>query len=188
MFAIQTGTASDVSFLIDFLPAYLLPSGAREIKEWMVAGISLGGHSTWIVLRDEPRVKIGVPIIGCPDYMALMRPRAEYASLPIASPYFPPSLLTSVKKHDPSSAKSTSRDPAQNPFLGKHILVLSGGKDKLVPWYASQRFVEELEVGPGTKKVVVEDNAGHECTQRMVGELASFVWEHGVQTTSKASY
>lgn len=49
---VTVGTASDVSFLIDFLPTYLFPSSEREVYEWMVSGISLGGHSTWIVLRD----------------------------------------------------------------------------------------------------------------------------------------
>lgn len=46
------GTARDVSFLIDFLPAYLYPDGERQIKQWGVIGVSLGGHSTWIALKD----------------------------------------------------------------------------------------------------------------------------------------
>lgn len=50
MYAIQTGTARDVSFLIDFLPSFLYPNDERTIIEWGVAGISLGGHSTWIGL------------------------------------------------------------------------------------------------------------------------------------------
>lgn len=75
------GTSRDVTFLIDFLPAYLYPSAEKTIKQWLVAGISLGGHSTWISLRTgmydatmlpwmfshghaEPRVRLGIPIIG----------------------------------------------------------------------------------------------------------------------------
>lgn len=46
------GTARDVSFLIDFLPAYLFPNNERTIVEWGVAGKSLGGHSTWIALKQ----------------------------------------------------------------------------------------------------------------------------------------
>ena len=46
------GTARDVSFLIDFLPSYLFPRDERTIVEWVVAGISLGGHSTWIALKN----------------------------------------------------------------------------------------------------------------------------------------
>ncbi|KAI0077269.1 hypothetical protein K474DRAFT_1707442 [Panus rudis PR-1116 ss-1] len=64
MYSIQVGTTRDVSFLIDFLPAYLYPNDEREISKWLVAGISLGGHSTWLSLRHEPRVTVGIPIIG----------------------------------------------------------------------------------------------------------------------------
>ena len=46
------GTARDVSFLIDFLPSYVFPRDERTIVEWVVAGISLGGHSTWIALKN----------------------------------------------------------------------------------------------------------------------------------------
>lgn len=44
------GTAKDVSYLIDFLPAYLFPNNERPIAQWLVAGKSLGGHATWIAL------------------------------------------------------------------------------------------------------------------------------------------
>ncbi|KAF8575436.1 alpha/beta-hydrolase [Ramaria rubella] len=190
MYAIQRGSASDVAFLIDFLPPYLFPSGEREVQEWIMSGISLGGHSTWIVLKDEPRVKIGIPIIGCPDYLALMGPRAQASGLSVAPPHFPASFLEYIKTQDPSSTDPSSSDPRQNPFLNKHILVLSGAVDPVVPWIASEKFVRALQVGNGTKKVIVEENAGHECTPYMVKELASFVWEHGVHVKSpiKASY
>ena len=46
------GTANDVSFLIDFLPAYLYPNDERTVVRWGVAGVSLGGHSTWITLKN----------------------------------------------------------------------------------------------------------------------------------------
>jgi len=88
---ILAGTAQEVSFLIDFLPSYLFPNGERTIDTWAVAGVSLGGHSTWHCLKDgayesatsayrgvhsplmgalvasknkDPRVTIGIPIIG----------------------------------------------------------------------------------------------------------------------------
>jgi len=47
---LEGGTAADVSFLIDFLPAYLFPMDDRSIYVWGVAGKSLGGHSTWLIL------------------------------------------------------------------------------------------------------------------------------------------
>ena len=49
-FSELAGTAQDVSFLIDFIPAYLFPHDDCKVDAWGVAGISLGGHSTWIAL------------------------------------------------------------------------------------------------------------------------------------------
>lgn len=48
----QTGTAQDVSFLADFLPPFLFPNDEVQVTKWAVTGISLGGHSVWIVLNQ----------------------------------------------------------------------------------------------------------------------------------------
>ncbi|KAJ7573852.1 Alpha/Beta hydrolase protein [Mycena floridula] len=177
MYAIETGTAKDLSFLIDFLPAYLFPQGGRTIEEFGVAGISLGGHSTWIALAQEPRITIGIPIIGCPDVLKLMTPRAaQYGISPlVGSKYLPDSLHQVILRSDPASQPYQAKD-STNPFFGKKILVLSGGSDSLVPWDASQSFVEGLQVGSGVLKVVVEEGMGHNCSPLMIQEMASFVY------------
>ncbi|KZT02542.1 alpha/beta-hydrolase [Laetiporus sulphureus 93-53] len=177
MYAIYTGTSKDVSFLIDFLPSYLYPSGERAVAQWLVGGISLGGHATWYTLRNEPRVKTGIPIIGCPDYIKLMAERAEKNGVPFVPPYIPKSLLDFIQTHDAAAAPYTSTD-SSNPFLGKKVLVLSGADDKLVPWTASQDFVEGLNVGEsGVKQVVVAPGVGHECTPDMVKIMSNFIWD-----------
>ena len=51
-FACTAGTAQDVSFLIDFLPSYLFPNGERTVTKWVCAGRSLGGHATWLALKN----------------------------------------------------------------------------------------------------------------------------------------
>jgi len=131
-------------------------------------------------LKNDPRITIGIPIIGCPSFLDLMLPRAAQYSLS-GPPTFPQSLVSYVQSNDPSSTKFTSPDPSQNPFIGKKILVLSGGADKLVPWKASQEFVEGLNVGEkGVKVVYVQDGTGHECTQEMIRHLGEFVVEWGV--------
>ncbi|KAF8313515.1 Alpha/Beta hydrolase protein [Cantharellus anzutake] len=177
MYAIQTGTAKDVSFLIDFLPSYLFPNGEREIDRWGVAGISLGGHSTWICLKNDPRVTIGIPIIGCPSFLTLMRTRAAQYRLS-GPPTFPDSLVSYIEHNDPSS---TEPNPSLNPFLGKKILILSGGADSLVPWEASKAFIEKLDLGEnGVKTVFLEDGAGHQCTREMVKRLGEFMIKWGL--------
>ncbi|KAI0827204.1 Alpha/Beta hydrolase protein [Trametes gibbosa] len=181
MYAIQTGTAQDVSYLIDFLPSYLFPNEERVISQFICVGKSLGGHATWIVLRNEPRIKIGVPIIAAPDYLALMSRRARAHKLPVGPPYFPKSLLDLVSRADPAAAPYTAAD-ASNPFLGKRILVLLGAEDKKVPWAtAAKAFVEDLNVGAGgLKEVIVEPGVGHEFSPGMVKECARFVWEQAL--------
>ena len=46
MWAIQYGTASDVSYLITVLPMFL----NMTIQKWGVCGVSLGGHATLLAL------------------------------------------------------------------------------------------------------------------------------------------
>ncbi|KAI0048999.1 alpha/beta-hydrolase [Auriscalpium vulgare] len=180
MYAIQTGTARDVSFVIDYLPAYVFPNDERTISEWAVAGVSLGGHAAWLTLRNEPRVRIGIPIIGCPDYLTLIDLRADKHGIPLAPPYMPESLRTIVHRDDPASAGFRSTKPGENPFLGKRILVLSGEADTLVPWVASSDFVEGLEVGEGRKKVLLLNGVKHEYTPEMIRELFEFFWEESL--------
>ncbi|KAG2139331.1 Alpha/Beta hydrolase protein [Suillus clintonianus] len=177
MYTIQTGSAQDVSFLIDHLPSFLYPSSQRTIVEWGMGGVSLGGHATWIALSREPRLKIGIPIIGCPDYTKLISQRALSSGVPFKPPYYPDSLKEYVGAHDPAQLPYRATD-ASNPFLGRKILVLSGANDTLVPWVATKEFVQGLEVGKeGIKRFVLQEGAGHECTPAMQREAGSFVRE-----------
>ncbi|KAH9914172.1 Alpha/Beta hydrolase protein [Epithele typhae] len=181
MYSILTGTAADVSYLIDFLPAYLFPHGERAVARWMCVGKSLGGHSAWHVLKNDPRVRIGVPVIGCPDYLALVTKRAKAHKLALAPPQLPASLRARIAADDPAAAPYAAAGP-ENPFLGKKILVLAGKEDRVVPWSAGRAVVEALCVGEGgVKEVLVEEGVGHEFSERMVREAARFLWEHGLK-------
>jgi dienelactone hydrolase len=178
LYSIQTGTAEDVSFLIDFLPIYLFPNDDCRVDAWGVAGKSLGGHSTWIALSRDPRITIGIPIIGCPNYLKLMIGRAQKNSIPFEAPQIPNSLISLINRSDPASKDYTSLKPS-NPFLGKKILILSGKEDRLVPWKVNKSFVDALEVGPeGVKKVSVKEGVGHTCTDEMVDEAAAFIGQY----------
>ncbi|KAI3604803.1 hypothetical protein WG66_008611 [Moniliophthora roreri] len=162
MYTMQAGTARDISFLIDFLPAYLFPNGETKIAEWGVA---------------EPRVTFGIPIIGCPDFLRLMSARAEKFGIPLeGSEYLPDSALDVIRRDDPAFAPY-QRSDSSNPFWGKKILILSGGSDTLVPRDASEYFIEGLEVGEGTKEVMIQPGAGHEYTKEMEAKLNKFLLE-----------
>ncbi|KAI0344767.1 alpha/beta-hydrolase [Trametopsis cervina] len=180
MYAVYVGTAKDVSFLIDFLPAHIFPSDEAKVVQWLVAGVSLGGHATWWSLRHEPRVTLGVPIIGCPNYTNLIKDRAQTSGVDFAPPIAPQTFIDLLKATDAAQVPYTASD-SSNPFLGKKILVLSGKEDRLVPWTSSEEVVSNLNVGEqGVKKVFVYPGVGHECTAEMIKEAADFVWEYAL--------
>ncbi|KAG0700574.1 hypothetical protein DFH29DRAFT_1054643 [Suillus ampliporus] len=177
MYANQTGSAQDVSFLIDHLPSFLYPSGERTIVEWGMGGVSLGGHSTWIALsRGTHSSSIGILIYKSPiscQSLVLNVVRKYPSSLRTTQTRSEPTWMRMIPLRFPYRAKDQS-----NPFLGRKILVLSGAKDTTVPWVASAEFVENLEVGEGgIKRVVLEEGAGHECTPHMQREAGAFVKE-----------
>lgn len=123
------------------------------------------------------RIKTGISIIGCPDYIKLLKYRAQEAGVPTLPPYIPSSFRAFVERVDPVAAPYSSSSE-ENPFLDKRILVLSGRDDKLVPWSASEAFVEGLYVGEkGVKRVKVYAGIGHECTDEMVTEMVNFIAE-----------
>ena len=119
--------------------------------------------------------------------MKLITKRAKYSNVPLAPPYFPDSLRAYIAKNDPAASAYTAND-SSNPFLGKKILVLSGGRDPLVPFVHSEEFVEGLNVGAhGVKKVHVVPEVEHECTPGMVQEMAEFIWEHALCVSSAST-
>jgi len=207
LYGMIMGAVNDISFLIDFLPAYLFPNDERTIGEWVLAGFSLGAHVTWLGLRHgtptalahhvpknaahtarppifllisrnpaflEPRIRIGIPISGCPDYLALIEQHAERLGIPCVPPYIPASLRALVRAHGTVAAPAGT-------FVGKRVLVLAGADDKLVPWAASRAFVEALDVGRGGRKeVVLLPGVKHELTDGMREEMFRFFWEEAL--------
>ncbi|GAA5982385.1 hypothetical protein JCM10908_006626 [Rhodotorula pacifica] len=188
MFAMQTGTARDVSFLMDFLAPSLFRHDERTITDWYCSGISLGGHATWIALAHDPRITLGVPIIGSPSTHTLLSHRARNlpapaGPLPLSAPFFPQSFLAALDKFDPASP-SLSLDR----WEGKKILVLSGEEDKLVNFVhgKSGEFVEKLkaEVKSCHVEAWVQPGAGHLCTVEMMDRTCDFVWTQGLDAAT----
>lgn len=132
----------------------------------------------------------------------------------VGSEAFPSSLAEAVRKYDPAGLflsltdhDIAERDPLKNeplpdpseeqkealrPLLahcigGKRILNLAGGRDKLVPYYRGQAFLEWLKkaVAPtgwfADGGVVFEDaidpEAGHQMTPKMTNEAIRFIVE-----------
>ena len=63
------GTATDASLLMDHLGSYVFHGAETPtIDDHMVIGYSLGGHASWQLFFNEPRITAAVVIVGCPDY------------------------------------------------------------------------------------------------------------------------
>ena len=91
------------------------------------------------------------------------------------SPYMPPRFNRVLNKQDPGTMLRTKRE-IPPPLIEKHILVLSGADDQLVPWKASKRFITALQAQSTNVKVHLYDGVGHEFTAEMEKEFCN--WLH----------
>lgn len=187
LYGMIVGGSRDVSFVLDFLSPYLFPHDERTVAEWVITGKSLGGHSTWHVLVHEPRIKVGVPFIGMPDFSKLLASRTRTSFVANAPPFVPASLKSLIESIDPAQSPYDSFDPKVNPFWGKKICVLSGANDKLVHWDWNEDFLRGLVLGEPTPKgempglkVHRRPGVGHEVTEDMVEEAGEWIWRWGV--------
>ncbi|RKF53169.1 putative alpha beta hydrolase fold-containing protein [Erysiphe neolycopersici] len=208
MFSILHGTAIDTSLLIEHIGSYIFQgSNFPKIDDHIVLGVSLGGHSAWQVLMNEEKISCGVVIIGCPDYMSLMSDRAHRSGRESAGAQFlgsldfPRSLLRVVQKRDPRGILFGAREVTMNPseaeqkhlrillekkLKNKHILVCSGGDDKLVPYRCSEPFLKFLEnasiqwYNDGNLRVQnkIYPGIGHTFSDEMLRDSILFVTDH----------
>jgi predicted esterase len=129
-----------------------------------------------------------VPIIGCPDYLSLMRERMAKIPIAFGPPAVPSSMISLIAARAPPSTSFTSADPNANPFIGKKVLVLSGRRDRLVPHEPHTRaFLQKLELGPDGLKEHEEYECGHELTPEMVARAAAFIARHGLGGERRAA-
>jgi pimeloyl-ACP methyl ester carboxylesterase len=199
MFSVYVGTAHDLTLLITQIPAYL----PFKIHDHICAGVSLGGHATWVALMKEPRISAGIVVIGCPDYVRLMTDRAIRSKVSSAirgnppgseflgSEHFPPPLLAAIEQYDPAGILWKEMEVGKQmerfnrTLAGKKILCLSGGKDKLVPYDQAKPFLTWLKHAIGEdgwaqgRGLEVEDildpEAGHEFSSLMRREAERWI-------------
>ncbi|KAK9761212.1 hypothetical protein K7432_014050 [Basidiobolus ranarum] len=131
MWSIQYGTSRDVLYLIDILPMYL----GLDISKWGICGVSLGGHATLISMELEPRISVGVSLIGCGDYGQLISERGKNSGLEINRTTHP-LLFRCLDLYDPVNHVER--------FQKRPLLMLGGEEDDLVPMKYSNVFVDKL--------------------------------------------
>jgi len=159
--------------IMTFLAAYLFPSGERTIAEFFATGISLGGNAVWRLAREDPRVRVLVPIIGLPfdAFEPYLGARAVDHGLTWGPPTFPPSLVPYVRAPEPSDA-----------YKGKKILSIHGELDELVAYRFGKDKIAEIQrnAPAGDVEVFVQEQRGHVCTPEMIKLTAEWFWRWGL--------
>ncbi|WOO79942.1 uncharacterized protein LOC62_02G003456 [Vanrija pseudolonga] len=167
-----TSGMADQTFIYDFLPIYLFPHGERVIEEWMPCGLSLGGHQTWRLLKSDPRIRLGAPIISIPPEL------------------FGTGFL--FKYGEAAGAVPAAYGPALDRFYllpeggyeGKKIFCLYGELDMVIPveiglaQLAKNKANAESKPG-GLVESYIQKNRGHVITPEMVVLLSAFFHRHG---------
>ena len=185
MISTFTGTASDVSHLVDFLPALLFPHDEHTIARWIALGISLGGHAVWTQGRTDPRLTSLCPILGSPSLAKLLTARAAALDPPLelVAPVWPRSLADYLARADPDQSDVSSwevRPSCASVELiaqGRDIFVVCGGDDKLVPHSTggTDAFVAKLREGGIKTELYVEDGTGHACSPTMIDRCVEWL-------------
>jgi pimeloyl-ACP methyl ester carboxylesterase len=162
MYAIQLGTMADIKFIIEMLPIY-----HKKFYKFGLVGFSLGGHVALLAGWME-KVEVVVSICGSSNYFELMESRnVELRQFP--------GLLSIVKLYDPINNLQK--------YVEKHLLLLGGGLDRLVPTKTNASFVVDLYElqrqlpidKRGTVIRKVDQKAKHEVSEFMISECVLFL-------------
>ncbi|GBG27300.1 cGMP-specific 3',5'-cyclic phosphodiesterase [Hondaea fermentalgiana] len=148
MYAQMLGALRDLQMFLDFLPALLSVNFLRT----GIFGISQGGHTTLVMMGQEPRIDVCVSLISSGDYMVNMQRRYEAlrasasdaqkdtnTSLPSFDTLVPGALQRTLDRYDPIrnvDAVATGCRP---------ILMVNGGADDLVPLECNTKLHAALE-------------------------------------------
>jgi pimeloyl-ACP methyl ester carboxylesterase len=215
MYTLFTGTAQDVSQLISHLPAYLpfrprgwmcggVSLGAHATWHCVLhdsritAGIMIIGCADYANLMTDRAIRSKLPSCTSTD-----PPGQKF----LGSKDFPPSLLEAIRQRDPAGLllgelddpnahtseptegeKARLRPILREKLAGKKLLVLSGGKDRLVPYQQSEPFLSWLSRALdknsgwfgdcGTSLIdILDPEARHEFSALMRDETESWLCE-----------
>jgi len=126
-----------------------------------------------LLIPLDDRVTWGCSVIGCPSYIDLMEHRLKKSQLTIGPPHLPKSFCQLLDRVDPGSIfRHTGNIP--DSLKKKHILVLSGEDDPLVPWSAQESFISKLQQESNNVQVKVYPGVKHEFSAEMRQDFRSW--------------
>ncbi|KAI5459582.1 Alpha/Beta hydrolase protein [Mariannaea sp. PMI_226] len=162
------GIVVDIQTSVTFLESYV--DGIFTPKDFIITGVSLGGHVTWNVLANDSRFHAGVPIIGSPNLAPMMVERLKAykktSDIPAGTIEWPRAIEKLYQ----------DRDRSLEGISGKKILILNGAIDTLVPPKYTLPWVEKFSAN--NEVVLIEqEETGHSFTFQMVDKVVDWVVE-----------
>ncbi len=165
-YGVYTGTACDISHIIDFLPAVL----GFVPEKIGVMGFSLGAHCALVARVVDQRIDFVVPICGATDRKSMLKSRfiqkggseAEFeCGLPLG-------MDELFKKYDPIHNLGKLR--------GCEVFMISGDADYVVPATTNENLLQAYKDRFGSTEglsLKIYPDAKHQITEEMWGDVVA---------------
>ncbi|KAJ5111285.1 Alpha/Beta hydrolase protein [Penicillium argentinense] len=161
MLAMIDGIALDIQTVMRFLGVYV--EDRFTPIEFVMSGHSLGGHTSWNILAQEPKIKAAIISVGCPNMTDLLQDRL--GGKDVVDPVrWPDSISSMFRKRDEDVSKITD----------KQVLILNGALDTLVPSKFTKPWVENYGQQNDVSLNVFEET-GHWFSLEMMDKVVDWV-------------
>ncbi|KAB8264814.1 Alpha/Beta hydrolase protein [Aspergillus pseudonomiae] len=165
MLAMIDGNVFDIQAVMKYLKVY---TGDRFTPtEFVMSGLSLGGHTAWDILSKVEGIQAAIIIVGSPNLTDLLTERLGDAADSEDG--------TGLTKWPKSiSAMYKARDQSLEQINGKRILILNGALDMLVPNKFTLPWVER-NASQNDVSFNVFENTGHWLSFEMMDTIVEWV-------------
>jgi dienelactone hydrolase len=151
-----------MKFLESYVDRIVVPT------QFIATGLSLGGHVTWNILAEDPRITAAIIIVGSPNLTNLLLDRlggyTSTADVPEGTEEWPQSVEKLYQARDKSLTK----------ISGKRILILNGAIDPLVQSKFTRPWIEKYAANNDVTFIEQEEN-GHWLSYQMMDKIVEWV-------------
>ncbi|KUL84350.1 hypothetical protein ZTR_06330 [Talaromyces verruculosus] len=157
---------ADMQTVMKFLESYV--DDLFVPTAYIATGLSLGGHVTWDILADDPRIQIAIIIVGSPNLTSMLVDRLTQ--------YKPVSDVPKNTDLWPKSIEKLylERDEKVKRIAGKKILILNGAVDDLVPSKFTIPWMENFSANNDVM-FVEQQETGHALSYEMIQRIVDWL-------------